>query len=198
MGELSTSYLCSEIGGLAPMCRKPRPSIYRRLGLPVPWEGPGGDAHRTVESGQVLLDRGAHADVLEWLWYMVGARRPGRAGGACTRVDVMACTCALCQAAPANEHLHLLTAHTPSVPRTRTMRTGRRSCTATRTRLRSRSRWPARAGSLRRWVHTGGWTTSWHAHALLTGFELQSHWHALSYGALGHRSRCMPDRRWAM
>uniref|UniRef100_A0A7S0R6P1 Uncharacterized protein n=1 Tax=Chlamydomonas leiostraca TaxID=1034604 RepID=A0A7S0R6P1_9CHLO len=49
---------------------KPLPGIFRKLGLPVPWEGPGGDAHRTVESGQVLLDRGAHADVLEWLWYM--------------------------------------------------------------------------------------------------------------------------------
>jgi hypothetical protein len=32
---------------------KPQPEIYRRLGLKVPWEGPGGGRHRTAESGQV-------------------------------------------------------------------------------------------------------------------------------------------------
>lgn len=33
-------------------------------------EGAAGSSHRTTESGQVVLDRGRHADVLEWLWFL--------------------------------------------------------------------------------------------------------------------------------
>ncbi|WIA39986.1 hypothetical protein OEZ86_013414 [Tetradesmus obliquus] len=45
------------------------PAVYRLLNLSVPWEvNPKG--FLAAESGQLLLDRSAHADVLEWLWLL--------------------------------------------------------------------------------------------------------------------------------
>jgi hypothetical protein len=45
------------------------PAVYRLLNLSVPWEvNPKG--FLAAESGQMLLDRSAHADVLEWLWLL--------------------------------------------------------------------------------------------------------------------------------
>jgi hypothetical protein len=45
------------------------PAVYRLLNLSVPWEvNPQG--FLAAESGQLLLDRSAHADVLEWLWLL--------------------------------------------------------------------------------------------------------------------------------
>ncbi|KAF6260025.1 mannosyltransferase putative-domain-containing protein [Scenedesmus sp. NREL 46B-D3] len=45
------------------------PAVYRLLNLSVPWEvNPQG--FLAAESGQMLLDRSAHADVLEWLWLL--------------------------------------------------------------------------------------------------------------------------------
>jgi hypothetical protein len=44
------------------------PAVYRLLNLTVPWEAdPQGLA---AESGQLLVDRARHADVLEWLWLL--------------------------------------------------------------------------------------------------------------------------------
>jgi hypothetical protein len=45
------------------------PAVYRLLNLSVPWDvNPKG--FLAAESGQMLLDRSAHADVLEWLWLL--------------------------------------------------------------------------------------------------------------------------------
>jgi hypothetical protein len=45
------------------------PAVYRLLNLSVPWEvNPKG--FLAAESGQMMLDRSAHADVLEWLWLL--------------------------------------------------------------------------------------------------------------------------------
>jgi hypothetical protein len=45
------------------------PAVYRLLNLSVPWEvNPKG--FLSAESGQMLVDRSAHADVLEWLWLL--------------------------------------------------------------------------------------------------------------------------------
>ncbi|KAK9833485.1 hypothetical protein WJX84_008284 [Apatococcus fuscideae] len=43
-------------------------SIYSMFGFPVPWDGNG--LHHTTESGQLLFDRAAQPDVLEWLWFL--------------------------------------------------------------------------------------------------------------------------------
>lgn len=44
------------------------PVLYRMLNHTVPWEAnPQGLA---AESGQLLIDRARHADVLEWLWML--------------------------------------------------------------------------------------------------------------------------------
>lgn len=44
-------------------------SIYKRFGMATPpWEGDA--SHRMAESGQVLLDRVRHFDVLQWLWLL--------------------------------------------------------------------------------------------------------------------------------
>jgi hypothetical protein len=44
------------------------PAVYCLLDVPVPWEtDPKGLA---AESGQLLIDRARHADVLEWLWLL--------------------------------------------------------------------------------------------------------------------------------
>lgn len=44
------------------------PAVYHLLNLTVPWEAdPQGLA---AESGQLLIDRARHADVLEWLWLL--------------------------------------------------------------------------------------------------------------------------------
>jgi hypothetical protein len=44
------------------------PAVYRLLDVPVPWEtDPQGLA---AESGQLLIDRARHADVLEWMWLL--------------------------------------------------------------------------------------------------------------------------------
>lgn len=44
------------------------PAVYKVLNLSLPWEvDPAGLA---AESGQVVVDRARHADVLEWLWLL--------------------------------------------------------------------------------------------------------------------------------
>ncbi|KAF6265742.1 mannosyltransferase putative-domain-containing protein [Scenedesmus sp. NREL 46B-D3] len=45
-----------------------QPALYSLLGLDVPWEANPG--FRASEAGQILLDRVAHYDVLEWLWLL--------------------------------------------------------------------------------------------------------------------------------
>ncbi|KIZ03103.1 hypothetical protein MNEG_4853 [Monoraphidium neglectum] len=45
------------------------PSIYSRFGMPkAPWDG--NPSHRLAESGQLMLDRVRHFDVLQWIWLL--------------------------------------------------------------------------------------------------------------------------------
>ncbi|KAI8468862.1 MAG: mannosyltransferase putative-domain-containing protein [Monoraphidium minutum] len=45
-----------------------KPEAYTMFGLMPPWEGD--KSWREAESGQLLLDRSRHADVIEWIWFL--------------------------------------------------------------------------------------------------------------------------------
>lgn len=45
------------------------PTVYTRFGMrQPPWEGQPN--HRLADSGQVLIDRVRHYDVLQWMWLL--------------------------------------------------------------------------------------------------------------------------------
>ncbi|CAL5224336.1 g7008 [Coccomyxa viridis] len=47
-----------------------RPAAYSLFGITPPWTVEGGEGFRTAESGQMVLNRLWHADVLEWVWFL--------------------------------------------------------------------------------------------------------------------------------